>query len=243
MNSITEREQIEYKFLKNKINLEECKNLGELIEKKYLIELLGIENSLKELRNLKRKSEKYNKSVSECIREQKDKNRIEKKLLCQILNKSEELLINELRKEYQIKLMDLQRQDIIKEKQDKRQIMLRELKIEKTSMISDAELEDSYENKKKLVARIHKQGEEFMSEHNKKYEKKVENFKIYDCDDVDYGDVITYEDVTDYDDGCYIDGNEINTMLYNPGGATIYTKSNAMGEMIFNVELGIYEQN
>lgn len=139
--------------------------------------------------------------------------------------------------------MDLQRQDIIKEKQDKRQIMLRELKIEKTSMISDAELEDLYENKKKLVARIHKQGEEFMSEHNKKIWKKVENFKIYDCDDVDYGDVITYEDVTDYDDGCYIDGNEINTMLYNPGGATIYTKSNAMGEMIFNVELGIYEQN
>lgn len=243
MNFIIESEQFEYDFLKNKIKLEECKNLMELIEKKYLTQLLGTDNSLKDLRHLKCKTKNYSKSVLECAKEQKDKNNIEKKILCQILNKSEELHINELRKEYQINLMDFQRQYKIKQIQDKRQMMLRELNIEKTTMISDSELEDLYENKKKLVARIHKQGEEFMSEYNKKYEKKVEIFKIYDCDEEDYGDGINYDYVSDCGDGCYGDGNEINSMLYNPGGATIYTKPNAMGEMIFNVELGIYEQN
>lgn len=241
MNSIDEFKQLEYEFLRDKINLEGCGDLSELIEKKYLTQLLGTDNGLRELRKLEYKNIKYGKSVLECAREQKDKNKIEKKLLCQILNKSEELHINEIRKEYQTILSEFLRQDRIKREQNKRQMMLSYLNIKKTSMISDAELEDLYENKKKLVARIHKQGEKFMSEYNKQNEKKVENCKVYDCDEGDDWNI--YEDMSNYKDGCYIDGNEINSMLHNPGGATIYTKSNAMGEMIFNVELGKYEQN
>ena len=38
-------------------------------------------------------------------------------------------------------------------------------------------------------------------------------------------------------------GVEVESMLYNPGGATICTRSNAMNEMSFNTKLGIYEQN
>lgn len=51
MNSIDEFKQLEYEFLKNKINLEGCGGLSELIEK-YLTQLLGTDNSLRELRKL-----------------------------------------------------------------------------------------------------------------------------------------------------------------------------------------------
>ena len=222
--------ETEFEFLRNKINLEECKNIGELVEKKYLIEILGIETSLKELRVKKRVNKITSKSVSECVSEQRHKNMIEKKILYQILNKNEDLdiHINELRKDYHNILFEFEIQKRVKRSEDTRNIMLRELKMEKTSIISDEELIELYENKKKLVVKLHKQGDKFLREYN-----RDDKIKLTHEDDEEYNDC----------DNDEYDGVEVESMLYNPGGATICTRSNAMNEMSFNTKLGIYEQN
>ena len=227
--------ETEFEFLRNKINLDECKNIGELVEKKYLIEFLGIETSLKELRVKKRVNKITSKSVSECVSEQRDKNMIEKKILYQILNKNEDvdIHINELRKDYHKILSDFENKKRRERSEDRRNIMLRELKMEKTSIISDEELIELYENKKKLLTKLHKQGDDFLREYNRDYKIKLtDDDDEYDLDN----------EVYDCDNGEY-DVVEVESMLYNPGGAIICTRSNAMNEMSFNTKLGIYEQN
>lgn len=220
-------DQLEFEFLKDKINLEGCKSLHELVRKNYLTE---------------HKYKKYSKTPAECTAEQVRKNKIEKKLLYKILNKNEEIEIhiNELRNEYRNILYEFKRQNIIKMNQNKRRIMLCELKIKETNRISDEELENLYENKKKLLAKIHKKGEDFLRECN-----KTQDTISFDIDNDNYDNYNNYDndDNSENYDNYEYEENEINIMLHNPGGATIYTKSNAMGEMSFNIETGIYEQN
>ncbi len=99
-----------------------------------------------------------------------------------------------------------------KDRLKERQLKLRDLRMSINSEIDDAQLEDMY------IKRI---------ELRKRLQKQIDEFNISQYPE---NNTITTYHFTSY-----------TPSFHNPGGATIYTQSNAANSMVFNQESGIYE--
>jgi hypothetical protein len=164
-------------------------------------------------------------SVSEDIRLIREKNNIRKQELLNILHIEDKYTLYELeQKLYTLK----QKENEIRHREIKIQNMLHSLRLDKNTQMDYNELENLYQEKEKeeerlyqerlsLRERLKKQTDEFnISQYRKKYPEN---------------NTIITEHFTSY-----------TPSFHNPGGATIYTQSNAANSMMFNQESGIYEQ-
>ena len=245
MSFIFKNDECQYLTDKRLVNWETGMNsLRDLVDKEHLIQLLGTNGSFKELKALynaeMRGKITYRKTVAEDIAEIKFKKTIEKKLLHQILNiLDDNISLSELRSVYSRNIMDITLEKREKRNQIKRKNMLRKLKMDESSTIDDDELTKLYEDKLKFIDRIHKESEEVYKKYcnSKGIRTTVDNYNVEDYNVEEYR-------VEDYkvEDNIYEYRQGSDSILHNPGGAIIHTRSNAMDVMTFNEELGIYEQ-
>ena len=129
-----------------------------------------------------------------------------------------------LNKQKYLKEAEQREKDRLKE----RQLKLRDLGMSINSEIDDDELENMFIKRLELRKRLQKQTDEFN--------KQIQPLNLYD-QDIPFNK--EDQPLNLYDQ--HIPFNKEDQLLYNPGGATIYTKSNAQNTMVYNYETGIYE--
>jgi hypothetical protein len=156
-------------------------------------------------------------SVSEDIMLIREKNNNRKKELLEILKITDNnYTIYELEQLFNKQKYQKEAEQREKDRLKERQLKLRDLGMSINSEIDDAQLEDMYIKRIELRKRLQKQTDEFnISQYRKKYPEN---------------NTITTYHFTSY-----------TPSFHNPGGATIYTQSNAANSMVFNQESGIYE--
>jgi hypothetical protein len=155
-------------------------------------------------------------SVSEDIRLTREKNNIRKQELLNILHIEDKYTLYELEQLFNEQKYQKETEQREKDRLKERQRKLRDLRMSINSEIDDAQLEDMYIKRLELRKRLQKQTDEF---NNSQYRKKYPE-----------NNTITTYHFTSY-----------TPSFHNPGGATIYTQSNAANSMVFNQESGIYE--
>jgi hypothetical protein len=155
-------------------------------------------------------------SVLEDIKLSREKNKLRKQELLNILHIEDKYTLYELEQLFNKQKYQKESEQREKDHLKERQLKLRDLGMSINSEIDDAQLEDMYIKRIELRKRLQKQTDEFnISQYRKNYPEN---------------NTITTEHFT-----CYTPSFD------NPGGATIYTQNNAANSMVFNQESGIYE--